>query len=227
MFTVEFHKAYDPTMASRDHDPDVDPQLHENIEKVTSEELLSHRTIAIRHLYKAFRSDFRLEDVPDMWRGVPIDVNSTPFRFSFVSLCVVVVSRLLSFCFHLVLLQILVSQWQCATSAWTCTKDRSPLCLATTVRAKQQQVSLPVLLFVAVFLCRSHSFICSVNILTGLFMGSRGDAMIGGYSVNNNMKEVRGSLGVCPQHNGTFFVVGLLCGLLVVDRGVVQCCSIC
>jgi ABC-type multidrug transport system ATPase subunit len=37
--------------------------------------------------------------------------------------------------------------------------------------------------------------------LTGLITATSGDAIIAGASVNQQMQDIRHSLGVCPQHN--------------------------
>jgi ABC-type glutathione transport system ATPase component len=44
----------------------------------------------------------------------------------------------------------------------------------------------------------------SISMLTGLISPSGGDASIHGYSILNNMKEIRKSLGICPQINVLF-----------------------
>lgn len=44
----------------------------------------------------------------------------------------------------------------------------------------------------------------TIGILTGLFPPSSGDAFIRGFSVSNQMDEIRKFLGVCPQHDILF-----------------------
>ena len=43
-----------------------------------------------------------------------------------------------------------------------------------------------------------------MGMLTGLFSPSSGTAYINGYDIRNNINAVRGSLGLCPQHNVLF-----------------------
>ena len=38
----------------------------------------------------------------------------------------------------------------------------------------------------------------------GLYTPTAGDAIIGEYSILNNMDQIRHSLGICPQHNVLF-----------------------
>ena len=40
--------------------------------------------------------------------------------------------------------------------------------------------------------------------LTGLFSPSGGNAVVNGHSILTNMRKVRESLGMCPQHNVLF-----------------------
>ena len=40
--------------------------------------------------------------------------------------------------------------------------------------------------------------------LTGLFSPSGGNALVNGHSILTSMDKVRGSLGMCPQHNVLF-----------------------
>lgn len=40
--------------------------------------------------------------------------------------------------------------------------------------------------------------------LTGLFSPSQGTALINGYDIRNDLNKIRGSLGLCPQHNVLF-----------------------
>eukprot|EP01135_Chromosphaera_perkinsii_P008446 Nk52_evm14s1360 gene=Nk52_evmTU14s1360 len=44
----------------------------------------------------------------------------------------------------------------------------------------------------------------TMNMLTGMFPCSGGDAFINGYSIKTNIKEVRSSLGLCPQFDILF-----------------------
>lgn len=43
-----------------------------------------------------------------------------------------------------------------------------------------------------------------MGMLTGLFSPTSGTAYINGYDIRNNINAVRGSLGLCPQHNVLF-----------------------
>jgi ABC-type multidrug transport system ATPase subunit len=44
----------------------------------------------------------------------------------------------------------------------------------------------------------------TISILTGLIPATSGDCLLDGYSVAEDMQEIRKSLGVCPQHNVLF-----------------------
>ncbi len=39
---------------------------------------------------------------------------------------------------------------------------------------------------------------------TGLYSATSGTAIINGYDINTNIEKIRGSLGLCPQHNMLF-----------------------
>jgi len=41
----------------------------------------------------------------------------------------------------------------------------------------------------------------TINILSGMYAPTSGDALVNGMSILGQMKEVRKSLGFCPQHN--------------------------
>uniref|UniRef100_A0A182UD52 ABC transporter domain-containing protein n=1 Tax=Anopheles melas TaxID=34690 RepID=A0A182UD52_9DIPT len=44
----------------------------------------------------------------------------------------------------------------------------------------------------------------TMSMLTGMFSPSSGTALVNGYDIRNNIDAVRGSLGLCPQHNVLF-----------------------
>ncbi|XP_058116458.1 phospholipid-transporting ATPase ABCA3-like [Anopheles ziemanni] len=44
----------------------------------------------------------------------------------------------------------------------------------------------------------------TMSMLTGMFSPSSGTAIVNGYDIRNNIDAVRGSLGLCPQHNVLF-----------------------
>jgi ATP-binding cassette subfamily A (ABC1) protein 3 len=44
----------------------------------------------------------------------------------------------------------------------------------------------------------------TMGMLTGLFSPSEGTALINGYDIRNDLNKIRGSLGLCPQHNVLF-----------------------
>lgn len=65
-------------------------------------------------------------------------------------------------------------------------------------------------LCMADFVCLSllHSLGCgksvTINVLTGMYAPTSGDALVYGASINREMSSVRKLLGVCPQHNTLF-----------------------
>uniref|UniRef100_A0A7M5XMD2 ABC transporter domain-containing protein n=1 Tax=Clytia hemisphaerica TaxID=252671 RepID=A0A7M5XMD2_9CNID len=44
----------------------------------------------------------------------------------------------------------------------------------------------------------------TISMLTGLFPPTSGNAVVNGYDIIYNMDKIRGSLGICPQHNVLF-----------------------
>ncbi|XP_066910613.1 phospholipid-transporting ATPase ABCA3-like [Clytia hemisphaerica] len=44
----------------------------------------------------------------------------------------------------------------------------------------------------------------TISMLTGLFPPTSGNAVVNGYDIMYNMEGIRGSLGICPQHNVLF-----------------------
>eukprot|EP00095_Tigriopus_kingsejongensis_P007158 maker-scaffold285_size222332-snap-gene-1.18 protein:Tk07158 transcript:maker-scaffold285_size222332-snap-gene-1.18-mRNA-1 annotation:"hypothetical protein TcasGA2_TC002276" len=44
----------------------------------------------------------------------------------------------------------------------------------------------------------------TMSMLTGLFSSTSGTALVNGHNINTSMSKIRGSLGLCPQHNMLF-----------------------
>ncbi len=44
----------------------------------------------------------------------------------------------------------------------------------------------------------------SLSVLLGLYSSTSGTAIVNGYDINTNIENIRGSLGLCPQHNMLF-----------------------
>lgn len=43
-----------------------------------------------------------------------------------------------------------------------------------------------------------------MSMLTGLFPPTSGTALVNGFDIKNDIESVRGSLGLCPQHDVLF-----------------------
>ena len=50
----------------------------------------------------------------------------------------------------------------------------------------------------------SSSNPCFLFTIIGLYSATGGTAIINGYDINTNIEKIRGSLGLCPQHNMLF-----------------------